>query len=116
MTQFEEVNITNIGDDGVAYASMFFDNFSMLLSVLIGIIATILVLRSASKMGGGLFGIVLNYIGIGMLFVSLGAISIILDYWIVGIWINIMNTVCFALGFIFMVIGANKLIKGIMTN
>jgi hypothetical protein len=50
-----EFQITN---DAVAYASLFAGNFSLLLSIVIGIIATGIVFRAAKKMGGGLFGVV----------------------------------------------------------
>lgn len=105
-----------ISNDGYAYASMFAGNLSLLLSIVIGIIATSLVFRAAKKMGGGLFGSVLNYIGIGMIFMVLGTISFVLDTWTQGIWLSIINTVCFALGYIFIVVGANKLLKGIINT
>lgn len=103
------------GGDSIAYASAFSSNISLLLSVLIGIIASILVLRAAGKMGGGLFGSVLNYIGIGMLIAALGTVSIIVSYWIPGEWTSLSHVVLFSAGYIFMVIGANKLLKGIMS-
>lgn len=109
---------TSVSSDVVAYASIFTGNFSLLLSIVIGIIATIFVFRAARKMGGGLFGSVMNYIGIGMALVVLGTIfSIALDILAVtGLWSGVFNTVCFASGYIFMVIGANKLLKGIINT
>jgi len=106
----------SISNDGVAYASVFADNFSLLLSIVIGIIATFFVFRVARKLGGGLFGLVLNYVGIGMLFVVLGTIVMVVDKWVLYFWINVSSTVFFAIGYIFMVIGANKLFKGIMNT
>jgi len=106
----------SIPGDGVAYASVFTNNFSVLLSIIIGITATILVFRSAKKLGGGLFGSILNYIGIGMAFVVLGTLAVALGVWLPDFWLGIVNTVCFSVGFIFMVIGANKLLKGIMNT
>jgi hypothetical protein len=103
-------------DDGVAYASIFVGNFSLLLSIVIGLIATALVFRSARKLGGGLFGLVLKYISIGMLFVVLGAAFTFVNSWFIGLWFNIISTALFALGYIFMVIGANRLLKGIMNT
>ena len=105
-----------LSNDSVAYASIFAGNFSLLLSIVIGIIATFIVFRAARKLGGGLFGSVLNYIGIGMLFVVLGTISTVIDSWITDSLFNIIGTAFFALGYIFMVIGANKLLKGIMNT
>ena len=67
-------------------------------------------------MGGGLFGVVLNYIAIGMIFVVLGTISIFMQHSFSSIWYNVINTFCFASGYIFMVIGANRLLKGIINN
>lgn len=105
-----------VANDNYAFASLFTGNLSMLLSIVIGIIATYLVLRAASKMGGGLFGSVLNYIGYGMSLVIIGTISVTLDPWISDIWLRLIHTTFFALGYILMVVGANKLLKGIMTN
>ena len=85
-------------------------------SIIIGIIATYFVFRAAHKLGGGLFGSVLNYIGIGMLFIALGTISTVADSWFSGLWFGIVSTVLFASGYIFMVIGANKLLKGIINT
>lgn len=106
----------SLSSDDIAYASIFAGNFSLLLSMVIGIIATFLVFRSAKKLGGGLFGSVLNYIGVGMLLIVLGTIFTVADPWFVDFWVNIIGTTCFALGYIFMVIGANKLLKGIMST
>ena len=103
-------------NDQFAYASIFSGNFSLLLSIVIGIIATILVFRSAKKMRGGLFGSILNYIDAGMLFIVLGTIAAFVDTWFSGLWFNVISTAFFALGYIFMVIGANKLLKGIMST
>jgi hypothetical protein len=107
---------TSASNDSYAYASVFAGNFSLLLSIVIGMIATFLVFRSAKKLGGGLFGSVLNYIGVGMLLIVLGTISTIIDPWFVGFWLNIVSTAFFALGYISMVLGANKLLKGIMST
>src|SRR3989344_2736912 len=105
-----------IPDDGFAYASVFAGNFSLLLSIIIGIIAIFIVFRAAKKLGGGLFGSVLNYIGIGVSLIVLGTISTIVDPWYTGFDFNIASTVFFAMGYIFAVIGANKLLKVIMNN
>ncbi len=105
-----------VNDGGVAYASLFAGNLSLLLAIVIGIVATIYVFRAASKMGGGLFGLVLNYIGIGMIFIVLGTATMVVDIWFSALWFNIINTVFFAFGYIFLVVGANKLLKGIMSN
>lgn len=105
-----------VPEDGVAYASIFAGDLSLLLSVVIGIIATSFVFRAAKKMGGGLFGSVLNYIAIGMVFMVFGTMVIFTDNWFTGVWFNVVNTFCFASGYIFMVIGANKLLKGIINT
>lgn len=118
ISAFAEEWNASISNDVVAYASIFTGNFSLLLSIVIGVIATILVFRAAQKMGGGLFGSVLNYIGAGMILVVLGTIfSVVLEVLaITEIWSGVANTVCFASGYIFMVIGANKLLKGIINT
>jgi hypothetical protein len=106
----------NIPDDGFAYASAFTGNFSLFLSIVIGIIATFIVFRSAKKLGGGLFGSVLNYIGIGVSLIVLGTIATVVDPWYTGLGFNIVSTIFFATGYIMTVIGANKLLKGIMST
>lgn len=103
-------------NDDFAYASLFAGNFSLLLSIVIGMIATGLVFRASRRLGGGLFGSVLNYIDVGMVFIVLGTISTVIDLWVVSFWINVTSTAFFALGYIFMVLGANKLLKGIMNT
>jgi hypothetical protein len=104
-----------ISNSSVAYASLFAGNFSLLLSIVIGIIATFLVFRAAKKMGGGLFGIVLNYIGIGMSCVVLGTFFSAIVPWSDSLF-NVVSTTFFVMGYIFMVIGANKLLKGIINT
>lgn len=113
---FAQGRDTLISNDSVAYASVFAGDLSFLLSIVIGVMATSLVFRAAKKMGGGLFGSVLNYIVIGMVFMVLGTISIFFDNWFSDIWLNVVNTISFAFGYIFMVIGANKLLKGIINT
>lgn len=103
-------------NDEVGYASLFAGNFSALLSIVIGIIATFLVLKAAKRMGGGLFGSVLNYVGVGMTLVVLGTISVVFGNLTPNVWFDLINTVCFSVGYIFMVIGANKLLKGIINT
>ena len=107
---------SGVFNDEIAYASVFTGNFSLLLSLVIGIIANFTVFQSAKKLKGGLFGSVLNYIGIGMSLVILGTLSTIIDPLIIGSWFNVAGTVLFSMGYIFMVIGANKLFKGIMST
>ncbi|MFA6270169.1 MAG: hypothetical protein WC657_03095 [Candidatus Paceibacterota bacterium] len=105
-----------IPEDGFAYASVFAGNFSLLLSIIIGIIAIVIVFRSAKKLGGGLFGSVLNYIGLALCFIVFGTIATIINPWYTGFDFNIVSTVCFAMGYIFTVIGATNLLKGIMNT
>jgi len=102
------------GEDTIAYASAFTGSISLWLAVIIGIIASVLVLRAAHKMGGGLFGGVLKLIGVGMLIVALGTISIILAPWFPPTITASIHVVFFSAGYICMVLGANKLLKGIM--
>ncbi len=105
-----------LSEDSIAYASVFVGNFSILLSIVIGAIATGYVFIAARKMGGGLFGQVLYYIGIGMVFVVLGTVSIVLAPWIPASMLRMIHTISFSLGYIFMVLGANKLLRGIMST
>ena len=103
---------TNI--DSLSYASSFTGSLSLWVSILIAIIASVLVLRAAHKMGGGLFGTVLNLIGIGMLLVAIGTIAIALSPWFPENILSLTHTAFFSLGYICVVLGANKLLKGIM--
>lgn len=113
---FAEERDIAISNDGVAYASVFAGDLSLLLSIVIGIIATSFVFRAAKKMGGGLFGSVLNYVATGMVMVVLGTLSMFVSNWFGGVWFTVINTICFATGYIFMVIGSNKLLRGIINN
>jgi ABC-type spermidine/putrescine transport system permease subunit II len=101
--------------DPIAYYSSFVGSFSSWLGIAIGIIASILVLRSAHKMGGGLFGTVLNLIGSGMVMVVLGTLSLYVSSWFPAGYATLTQTVLFSLGYILMVLGANKMLKGIMS-
>lgn len=116
LTLLAQVRDATISNDSVAYASMFAGDLSLLLSIVIGIFATSFVFRAAKKMGGGLFGSVLNYIAVGMILVVLGTVSMFVENWFTDVWFNVVNTVFFATGYIFMVIGANKLLKGIINT
>ena len=78
-------------NDGIAYASIFAGNFSLLLSILIGIIANVIIFRAAKRLGGGLFGSVLNYIGIGVSFIVLGTIATVVNPWFISFWFNITS-------------------------
>jgi len=115
ITLAQGLNI-QVPDYGYAYASAFTGNFSLLLSILIGAIAAFFVFRAAKRLGGGLFGSVLNYIAIGVSLIVLGTVSTVVNPWYTGLGFDIVSTVFFALGYVFTVIGANKLFKGIMSN
>lgn len=101
--------------DTIAFASNFVSILSLSLAIIIGIVASALVFRAAHKMGGGLFGSVLNFMGVGMIIVVVGTLSVFLSNWLPVAWITLTHTVLFSTGFICMVIGANKLYKGIMS-
>lgn len=111
----QDWNVPQSGDS-FAYASLFTGNLSLLLSIVIGIIAIIFIFRSAKKFGGGLFESVLNYIGIGILMIVLGTIAATVNPFFTGFWFGMVSTICFAAGYIFTVIGANKLFRGIMNT
>jgi len=109
-------------EDNIVYASLFSGQFAFLLSIIIGLIATQFAFRAAKRMGGGLFGVVLNYMAIGMLLIVIGTITILInpyvatiipDPLVVELWTSLAHTSFFSLGFIFLVLGAEKLLKGI---
>ena len=101
--------------DSITFASNFVSGLSLWLAIVIGLVASILVLRAAHKMGGGLFGSVLNFMGIGMIIVVVGTLSVALSAWLPGAWLSLIHTTLFSIGFICMVLGAHKLFKGIMS-
>ena len=101
--------------DTITYASDFSSTLLLWVSILIGVIASVLVLRSAGKMGGGLFGSVLNFFGYGMIMVVAGSVLKAVSPWVLSPFIDLGHTIFFSLGFILMVLGANKLLKGIMS-
>lgn len=104
--------------DGDAFllASLFAQDFSLWISIVIGVTASIMVFRSAKRMGGGLFEQVLNYFGLGMLLVVIGFIFTALSAWIPKDMVTWAHTIFFSIGYINMVLGANKLMKGIYEN
>lgn len=114
MNEFQTVTATPQVDP-IAYYSNFAGSFSSWMGIAIGIIATVLVLRSAGKMGGGLFGKVLNLMGLGMGLVTLGSLSVVAASWVPASFVALSHTVLFSLGFVLMVLGANKMLKGIMS-
>ena len=101
--------------DTIAYASSFTSTLSLWLAIIIGCIASALVWRAALKMGGGLFGAVLKWIGAGMFMVALGSIFLAVEPWFDANVMNLAHTVFFSCGYICMVLGANKLLRGIMS-
>ncbi len=114
MSLAQTVSIKDVDvEDGVAYASFFTSNFSFLLSIIIGLFATYFVYRSSRKMGGGLFGDVLKYVSAGMLLISLGAFALAAPILANIQWVSIIYSALLSLGFVFLVLGAEKLLKGI---
>lgn len=108
--------ITTTAIDSIEYASVFTGNLSFLLAILVGVAATYFVFRSAHKMGGGLFGLVLKYVGLGMVFIVLGASVVFLKSFFENPWFGLAETTLFVLGFVFLVLGSKKLLKGITFN
>ena len=98
--------------DSVSYLSFFSINFSLLLSIVIAICATFFIFMSARKMHGGLFGATLNLLGFGMFNITLATISIAIAS-LLGEWFELVNMTFFVAGFVCVVLGAQKLIKGI---
>lgn len=101
--------------DTISYASDIVSKSSLWIGILIGIIATVLVFRSAGKMGGGLFGGVLHLFGIGMIMIVAGTLSVVFASWIPANFLELTRTVLFSTGYVLMVLGANRLLKGIMS-
>lgn len=102
----------SIFTDGLVYLNTFINNFSFLLSIVVGLIATYFVFKMALKMRGGLFGEVLKYIGFGMSFIIIGSLVMVFEIMFSLMWRQFIYTLFFALGFVMVAIGSNKLVKG----
>ena|SRR3989344_9102490 len=101
--------------DTISYASDIVGQLSLWLGIIVGLVACVLVFRASGKMGGGLFGGVLNLFGIGMVMIVAGTLSVIFASWIPEGFVEVTKTVLFSFGYILMVLGANRLLKGIMS-
>lgn len=80
------------------------------IAILIGFGATILVLRNARSMKGGVFEKVLNLFGLGMLLVLVGLFIVAVPRWSDSIYSGIARDVLFALGYLSMAYGAKRLL------
>ena len=95
------------------YSGMFsiLNTYSFVSVLLVGAITSIVVLRNARKMTGGIFGDALGYFGIGML-VMLGGITISLG---VAFFseeaIGVLGNVFYITGYVLMAIAADKIRK-----
>lgn len=86
----------------------FIHDISLWGAIVVGFIATAMVLNYARKIGGGVLQKVYCHFGFGMLFVVLGFLVMVLPAWSITAKIH---DVFFALGMIIMAIGARKLLK-----
>lgn len=88
----------------------FVNSLSLWGAVIIGLVASIMVLMNAKKMQGGMFGGVLKYFGIGMFLVVLGFLAVVVPPWADGNVIMRVHDLAFVIGYIFMAMGAKKLL------
>lgn len=85
--------------------------YSFLSVILIGAITSVIVLRNAKKMSGGIFGDALGYFGVGML-VMLAGITVSLGVaFFSKETIGIIGNLFYIIGYILMAVAADKIRK-----
>lgn len=78
-------------------------------AISVALATSVMVFISARSMKGGVFGIVLNYFGVGMIFVLAGFIVISLNNSNSEGFSMTANNILFTLGYIIMAFAAHKL-------
>jgi len=92
-------------------ASSFVNSLSLWGAVIIGIIASVMVLANSRKMKGGIFGSVLVWFGAGMLVVVLGFLVVVVPPWAPMAVIMRTHDIAFIIGYLFMAYGAKQLLN-----
>lgn len=83
--------------------------YSFVSVILVGIITSIIVLRNAKKMSGGIFGDALGYFGVGML-VMLAGIGVSLGVAILSKeTVGMIGNIFYITGYVLMAIAADKI-------
>lgn len=82
---------------------------SLWSSIIIAITASVMVFVNARSMKGGVFGTVLGYFAVGMIFILGSSVVISLDVFGTGEFVRTANNILFILGYITMALAADKL-------
>lgn len=83
----------------------------LIIAVCVGLFATFLVIRNASKIGRGALGKVYQYFAFGMFLVLLGFIVELVSAWIYLEFVDQTSGILFIIGFAVMGVGANKILE-----
>lgn len=94
-----------------ASADSFVNSLSLWLAVVVGVVASIMVLMNAQWMKGGAFGSALTYFGIGMFLVVGGFFAVVIPAWASEGVIMRVHDVMFIIGYVVMAIGARKIVR-----
>ncbi|GMQ95004.1 MAG: hypothetical protein BMS9Abin13_114 [Patescibacteria group bacterium] len=99
----------SFAQDAYSGATLILSSYSFISAIAVGILTSIMVLINARKMKGGIFGSVLYYIGVGMLFVIGGFAASFLSLEFPVYVTNMLRDILFIAGYVIMAIGAGKL-------
>lgn len=97
-------------EEGIG-ATDFINSTSLWVAVVVGIVAGILVLRNARKIGGGVLQKVYNFFGVGMLLVVAGFFVVVIPVWASPFVIMRTHDFLFIIGFGVMAYGAKLILK-----
>ena len=87
--------------------------YALLSTIIVAVVAIIVVFRNAGKMRGGIFGVVLNYFGIGMVVILFGFIIGPRSALLLTGSVNTISNILFIIGYILMAIAAVRLSRAI---
>jgi len=91
----------------------FSGSMSLWVAVAIGIIAGVVILRNAHKIGPSLLRNVYNAFGIGMLLVVLALVAVVIPSWATDLVVARIHDVLLILGFGFMASGAGRMLTAV---
>lgn len=97
----------------IIVASRMLQAYVLISAIFIATTATIVVFRNAKKMKGGVFGLVLNYFGMGMVAILLGFIFSSEFSFLPADDMNVVSNILFIIGYVLMSFAAVKMSKAI---
>ena len=89
----------------------FVNSLPLWIAVIVGIVASMMVLANAKKIGKSELSKVYNCFGIGMLLVVLGFLAVVVKPWAAPSVIMRTHDVLFVLGYVIMAFGAGRMLK-----